>query len=77
MVAERVADVEFLDCVVKEVIKEFPLKIEEYQNGKTGIVNMLMGEIKSRTGDKFEPRVANELLMQKLPEILVVSELTR
>lgn len=70
MVAERVADTEFLDCVVKEVIKEFPLKIEEYQNGKTGIVNMLMGEIKGRTGDKFEPRVANELLMQKLPEVI-------
>lgn len=70
MVAEKTVDVNFLDNIVKDVVKEFPLKIEEYQNGKTGIVNMLMGEIKSRTGDKFEPRIANELLMQKLPEVI-------
>lgn len=72
-ILEKEIDREFLDCVVKEVMKEFPLKIEEYQNGKTGIVNMFMGEIKSRTGDKFEPRIANELLMRKLQETLIVN----
>lgn len=66
MIIEKEIDIEFLERIVKDVIKEFPLKIEEYQNGKTGIVNMLMGEIKSRMGDKFEPRIANELLMRKL-----------
>lgn len=66
MTIEKEIDLEFLDGIVKEVIKEFPLKIEEYQNGKTGIVNMFMGEIKSRARDKFEPRVVNELLMRKL-----------
>lgn len=69
MVAAKEVDMEFLNSVVKEVMKEFPLKIEEYQNGKTGIVNMFMGEIKSRTGDKFEPRIANELLMRKLSNV--------
>jgi len=64
---EREIDLDLIDNTVKEVVKEFPLKIEEYENGKTGIVNMLMGEIKSRTGDKFDPRIANELLMRKLP----------
>jgi aspartyl-tRNA(Asn)/glutamyl-tRNA(Gln) amidotransferase subunit B len=65
---EKEMDIEFLDGIAKEVIKEFPLKIEEYQNGKTGIINMFMGQIKSRAGDKFEPRVANELLMRKLQQ---------
>ena len=69
MVVAKEIDIEFLDGVVKEVMKEFPLKIEEYQNGKVGIVNMFMGEIKSRTGDKFEPRIANELLMRKLSNL--------
>jgi aspartyl-tRNA(Asn)/glutamyl-tRNA(Gln) amidotransferase subunit B len=67
---EKIVDVKFIDSIVKDVIKEFPLKIEEYQNGKTGIVNMFMGEIKSRTQDKFEPRIANELLMTQLLEIV-------
>jgi len=69
---DKAIDIEFLDSLAKEVIREFPLKIEEYQNGKIGIVNMFMGEIKSRAGDKFEPRVANELLMRKLPKTLIV-----
>ncbi len=29
--------------IVDEVIKEFPLKVEEYKNGKKGIVGMFMG----------------------------------
>jgi aspartyl-tRNA(Asn)/glutamyl-tRNA(Gln) amidotransferase subunit B len=73
MILNTQADIEFLDSIAKDVVKEFPLKIEEYQNGKTGIVNMLMGEIKKRTHDKFEPRIANELLMKKLPDVLVVN----
>jgi len=73
MIIEREIEKEFLESIVREVVKEFPLKIEEYQNGKTGIVNMFMGEIKSRSGDKFEPRVANELLMLKLQQMLIVN----
>lgn len=67
---QNLIDVEYIDAVVKEVVKEFPLKVEQYQNGRTGIVNMLMGEIKSRAKDKFEPRSANELLMRKLLEVV-------
>jgi aspartyl-tRNA(Asn)/glutamyl-tRNA(Gln) amidotransferase subunit B len=70
MVEENAVQIKPLEDIVKDVLKEFPLKIEEYQNGKTGIVNMFMGEIKSRTQDKFEPRIANELLMRKLSEIV-------
>ena len=70
MVAEKSVDVEYIGSIVKEVIKEFPLKVEEYQNGKTGIINMFMGEIKSRTQDKFDPLIANELLMAKLNAIV-------
>jgi len=65
---EKSADVGFIKGVVEDVIKEFPLKIEQYQNGKNGIVNMLMGEVKSRCHDKFDARIANELLTKKLLE---------
>lgn len=63
-------DIDFIERIVKDVIKEFPLKVEEYQNGKTGIINMFMGEIKSRTQDKFDPLIANDLLMTKLRGIV-------
>jgi aspartyl-tRNA(Asn)/glutamyl-tRNA(Gln) amidotransferase subunit B len=52
--------------VVKEVIKEFPLKVEEYKNGKKGIIAMFMGEVMKRTKGKADPKRANELLVENL-----------
>ena len=68
MVCEKSVDVEFIRGMVNDVVKEFPLKVEQYQNGKAGIVNMLMDEIKRRSRDKFDVYTANELLMKKLSE---------
>jgi|GEM_PF-3553435 len=67
---EKSINVNFIQSIVNDVLKEFPLKIEQYQNGRTGIVNMLMGEIKKRTLDRYDAHVANELLMKKLAEVL-------
>lgn len=55
--------------VVKEVLREFPLKVEEYKNGKKGIVAMFMGEVMKRTKGKADPKLANELLVQQLQEL--------
>jgi aspartyl-tRNA(Asn)/glutamyl-tRNA(Gln) amidotransferase subunit B len=55
--------------IVKEVIREFPLKVEEYHNGKKGIVAMFMGEVMKRSRGKADPKVANELLLQNLNEL--------
>ena len=52
--------------IIDEVIKEFPLKVEEYQNGKKGIISMFMGEVMKRSKGKADPKVANELLTLKL-----------
>lgn len=52
--------------VIDEVIKEFPLKVEAYSNGKKGIVAMFMGEVMKRTRGKADPKIANALLTEKL-----------
>lgn len=52
--------------IVEEVIKEFPLKVEAYKNGKKGIVAMFMGEVMKRSKGKADPKVANALLTEKL-----------
>jgi aspartyl-tRNA(Asn)/glutamyl-tRNA(Gln) amidotransferase subunit B len=52
--------------IVDEVIKEFPLKVEEYQNGKKGIIAMFMGEVMKRSKGKADPKLANELLLKRL-----------
>jgi aspartyl-tRNA(Asn)/glutamyl-tRNA(Gln) amidotransferase subunit B len=55
--------------IIDEVLKEFPLKVEEYQNGKKGIISMFMGEVMKRSKGKADPKVANELLTQKLKKL--------
>lgn len=57
-----------LENIVNEVIKEFPLKVEAYQQGKTGIVTMFMGEVMKRTRGKIDPKKANALIVKKLSE---------
>ncbi len=52
--------------IVQEVIKEFPLKVEEYQHGKKGLLAMFMGEVMKRSKGKADPKVANELLKKIL-----------
>lgn len=52
--------------IIEQVIKEFPLKVEEYKSGKKGIVAMFMGEVMKRSKGKADPKVANALLAEKL-----------
>lgn len=54
--------------LVEEVLKEFPLKVEEYQNGKKGILAMFMGEVMKRSKGKADPKIATQLLEEKLLE---------
>lgn len=55
--------------IIEEVVKEFPLKVEEYKNGKKGIITMFMGEVMKRSKGKADPKIANELLTKKLKEV--------
>ncbi|MBS1543385.1 MAG: Asp-tRNA(Asn)/Glu-tRNA(Gln) amidotransferase subunit GatB [Bacteroidetes bacterium] len=61
-------DGDAIEHLVKEVIHEFPLKVEEYRSGKKGIVSMLMGEVMKRGKGKLDPRLANECVIRKLNE---------
>jgi aspartyl-tRNA(Asn)/glutamyl-tRNA(Gln) amidotransferase subunit B len=58
-----------LQPIIDQVIKEFPLKVEEYNNGKKGIISMFMGEVMKRSKGKADPKLASELLSKKLKEL--------
>lgn len=62
----QVRDEGRLDQVVNDVIKEFPLKVEEYRKGKKGIVAMFMGEVMKRTQGKVDPKQASDVVIRKL-----------
>jgi aspartyl-tRNA(Asn)/glutamyl-tRNA(Gln) amidotransferase subunit B len=52
--------------IVEQVIREFPLKVEEYKKGKKAIITMFMGEVMKRSKGKADPKLATELLVKKL-----------
>jgi aspartyl-tRNA(Asn)/glutamyl-tRNA(Gln) amidotransferase subunit B len=62
-------NVDALTPVIDEVIKIYPLKVEEYKQGKKGIVDMFMGEVMKRTKGKADPKKANQLIIEKLKSL--------
>jgi aspartyl-tRNA(Asn)/glutamyl-tRNA(Gln) amidotransferase subunit B len=54
--------------IVEQVMKEFPLKVEEYKHGKKGIIGMFMGEVMKRSKGKADPKVASEVITKKLEQ---------
>lgn len=60
------SDEHLIGGIVDAVLREFPLKVEEYQNGKKGIMSMFMGEVMKRSKGKADPKVATDLLIKKL-----------
>lgn len=49
-------------------LKKYPEKVEEFRNGKKGIVGLFMGEIMKLSKGKADPKKANELLLKKLEQ---------
>lgn len=52
--------------IVEAVIAEFPDKVAAYRGGKKGLLGMFMGQVMKRSGGKVDPKVANQLLRDKL-----------
>ncbi|MFN5168630.1 MAG: Asp-tRNA(Asn)/Glu-tRNA(Gln) amidotransferase subunit GatB [Cyclobacteriaceae bacterium] len=52
--------------LVDQVVREFPLKVEEYHKGKKAILTMFMGEVMKRSKGKADPRLAQELILERL-----------
>lgn len=52
--------------IIEEVIAKYPAKVAEYKGGKTGILGLFMGEVMKASKGKADPKVASELIKQKL-----------
>jgi aspartyl-tRNA(Asn)/glutamyl-tRNA(Gln) amidotransferase subunit B len=65
------SDQETIGVIIDQVIREFPLKVEEFKHGNKGIVGMFMGEVMKRSKGKADPKIANEMLTKKLKEKVI------
>ena len=63
---EKVSDRSALESVIEEIFAAWPEKVIEYQAGKSGLIGMFVGEVMKSTNGAADPKVARELLLEKL-----------
>ncbi|TNF30348.1 MAG: Asp-tRNA(Asn)/Glu-tRNA(Gln) amidotransferase subunit GatB [Bacteroidetes bacterium] len=51
---------------VDAALSAYPDKVEEYRNGKKGVLGLFMGEVMKMSKGKADPKLANEMVRQKL-----------
>lgn len=60
------ADTNMVNSWVEEVLSKMPEKVTEYRKGKKGLIGLFVGEVKKISRGKADPRLTNEILLQKL-----------
>jgi len=64
----QVSDSSTLDAVIDEVIAENPDPVEQFRKGKEGVLGFLVGQVMRKTNGSANPKVAGDLLRQRLSE---------
>ena len=53
---------------VEAALAAYPDKVEEYRNGKKGVLGLFMGEVMRRSQGKADPKRTNQLIREKLEQ---------
>lgn len=51
---------------VQAALAKYPTKVEEYKNGKKGVLGLFMGEVMKMSQGKADPKVTNQLVREAL-----------
>lgn len=60
------SDTDALQDFVRQAIEKYPEKVEEYKNGKKGLIGLFMGEVMKLSRGKADPKIANQLVREAL-----------
>ena len=59
-------DANVVEQWVNEALSKMPEKVAEYKKGKKGLIGLFVGEVKKMSKGKADPKLVNDLLMEKL-----------
>ncbi|MFN5843289.1 MAG: Asp-tRNA(Asn)/Glu-tRNA(Gln) amidotransferase GatCAB subunit B, partial [Bacteroidota bacterium] len=62
----QLSDTGALEVYIQQVLDKYPQKVEEYRNGKKGVIGLFMGEVMKLSGGKADPKLTNQLIAKKL-----------
>ena len=60
------SEVNSLEPIIDEILHKHAEKVKEYKKGKKGLLSLFVGEVMKRSKGKADPRVTNEILLEKL-----------
>jgi Asp-tRNA(Asn)/Glu-tRNA(Gln) amidotransferase B subunit len=63
---EQVSDTTFLVPLVEEVMAKNAAKVEEYRDGKVGLLGFFIGQVMGASKGKANPSLVKKLVMEKL-----------
>lgn len=60
------SNLDYIQPIADAVLLQFEEKVKEYRKGKKGLLAMFVGEVMKRSKGKADPKVVNEILLEKL-----------
>ena len=60
------SDTDEIAAWVEQALAKMPDKVTEYKKGKKGLIGLFVGEVKKLSKGKADPRLTNQLLLEKL-----------
>ncbi len=62
----QISDTGALEAAIDEAITANPKELEQYRNGKTKLLGFFVGQVMKQTGGRADPKLTNQLLLEKL-----------
>jgi aspartyl-tRNA(Asn)/glutamyl-tRNA(Gln) amidotransferase subunit B len=62
----KVGDEDELQPVIEEIIEQNPDQVEEFKQGKEGVIDYFVGQVMQKTGGSADPSLTKELLKNEL-----------
>lgn len=60
------SDSNVIEAIVDDVLKNFPDEVEKYKSGKVNLLQMFVGQVMKASKGKADPKLATEIIKQKL-----------
>ena len=60
------SDVSAIGPIIDKVLEKFADKVIEFKKGKKGLLSLFVGEVMKQSKGKADPKITNELLLEKL-----------
>lgn len=58
-----------IKTTIREILAQWPEKVEAYNNGKKNLLGLFMGELMKATKGQYDPKMVNALLRKMLDEL--------